>query len=243
MWLPLVLAVQLSLPGCADNVCLKKRSDGWLWLTSRASETRTAVVNLPPRCATRREAPPLIPVSPGDEVRIANLNRNCSEATLHHNRGVPIDQVQDVVYQTPIARGYRYEITQGSGRRTSHARWEANATDFAARIGTPIVAARGGTVIELRQDSTTNCRRKTRACFDLANILVIEHEDGSVAYYVHLAPGSVRVGIGDRVRTGEIIASVGSTGFTTGPHLHFDVVALGPRLERVSLPVEFDAAR
>ena len=131
MWLPLVFAVQLSLPGCADNVCLEKRSDGWLWLTSRATETRTAVVNLPPRCATRREAPPLIPVSPGDEVRIANLNRNCSEATLHHNRGVPIDQVQDVVYQTPIARGYRYEITQGSGRRTSHARWEANATDFA----------------------------------------------------------------------------------------------------------------
>ena len=233
------LTVQLTIPGCADGVCLERDSDHVLWLHNRSIEMRTAVVNLPPRCAGDDVLPGLLPAPAGARVRVGRMRAGCDTAGLHHNRGAPIDQVRQTTYLVPIARGYRYAITQASGQRTSHARWEANATDFAALIGTPIVAARTGTVIEVRDTSTTRCRRPTKACFDQANILVIQHDDGSVAYYVHLAPHSARVSPGEVVRAGAVVASVGNTGYTTGPHLHFDVVALGPRLQRVSLPVEF----
>ncbi len=235
----LTLAVQLTIPGCADDVCLDRDSEHVLWLHNRSIEMRTAVVNFAPRCAGEDVLPGLLPAPAGARVRVGSIRVGCETVSLHHNRGAPIDQVQQSTYQLPIARGYRYTITQASGKRTSHARWEANATDFAAQIGTPIVAARTGTVIEVRDTSTTRCRRPTRQCFDQANILVIQHDDGSVAYYVHLAPNSSRVSRGDVVRAGTVIASVGNTGYTTGPHLHFDVVALGPRLQRVSLPVDF----
>ncbi len=237
--LALALAVQLSIPGCVDGVCLERDDSNVLWLRNRSIEMRTAVINLPPRCAGDDVMPGLVPVAAGARVRVGRTRADCLEARLHHSRGAPIDQVRETTYQIPIARGYRYNITQASGQRTSHARWEANATDFAAQIGTPIVAARSGTVIEVRDTSTTHCRRPTKRCFDMANILVIQHEDGSVAYYVHLAPNSARVALGDSVRSGTVVASVGNTGYTTGPHLHFDVVALGPRLQRVSLPVTF----
>src|SRR5262249_48888843 len=52
---------------------------------------------------------------------------------------------------------------------------------------------------------------------------------GQYAFYAHLQPGSLRVKVGDRVRKGQVLAKLGFSGNTTGPHLHFQVGS-GPEL-------------
>jgi murein DD-endopeptidase MepM/ murein hydrolase activator NlpD len=52
---------------------------------------------------------------------------------------------------------------------------------------------------------------------------VVKHADGTYASYAHLSPFSARVKPGQRVSGGTPLATSGETGFTSGPHLHFDV--------------------
>ncbi|WP_338415530.1 M23 family metallopeptidase [uncultured Sphaerotilus sp.] len=82
--------------------------------------------------------------------------------------------------------------------------------DFPAPIGTPIHAAAGGRVIEAEQDGA----------YGLA--LQIDHGNGLVTRYGHTS--QILVKPGDLVRRGQEVALVGSTGRSTGPHLHFEVL-------------------
>lgn len=84
--------------------------------------------------------------------------------------------------------------------------------DIAAATGTPVRAATGGRVV----------RVGNLGGYGLAVII----ERGDVAtVYGHL--GSVRVREGDTVRAGDVIGAIGMTGYTTGPHLHFEVRVKG----------------
>lgn len=56
------------------------------------------------------------------------------------------------------------------------------------------------------------------------NSVVIDLGDGRYAFYAHLIPGSLRVAVGDRVQRGQVIGSVGNSGNSTEPHLHFHMV-------------------
>ncbi|HAP3021336.1 TPA: glucosaminidase domain-containing protein [Enterococcus faecalis] len=81
--------------------------------------------------------------------------------------------------------------------------------DMAANQGEPIVASKAGTVIEASYHTLSG------------NYVTIEHEDGSVALYAHQQEYCVNVG--QKVEQGEIIGYVGSTGNSTGPHLHLEL--------------------
>src|SRR3546814_7386768 len=59
--------------------------------------------------------------------------------------------------------------------------------------------------------------------FRSGNACALDLGDGRHAFYEHLKPGSIRVVPGQRVRRGEVIAELGFTGDSTGPHLHFHV--------------------
>lgn len=89
--------------------------------------------------------------------------------------------------------------------------------DIAAPHGTPIRAFRGGTVVF----------SGPRGGYGFA--VDIEHENGVVTRYAHNAKNLVRVGT--RVRAGDPIAKVGSTGHSTGPHIHFEVIRRGERID------------
>jgi len=82
-------------------------------------------------------------------------------------------------------------------------------TDIAAPAGTPIRAVAAGRVVESGVKG------------GYGNAVVIETEDGRKMLYAHNNENYVRVG--DRVSRGETIAEVGSTGRSTGPHVHFEV--------------------
>ncbi|MEX3506336.1 M23 family metallopeptidase [Corynebacterium sp. LK2590] len=91
------------------------------------------------------------------------------------------------------------------------ARWGAmhNGIDLANAIGTPIVAAMDGIVIDSGPAS------------GFGNWIRIKHEDGSIAVYGHME--TLDVAVGDQVHAGQKIAGMGSRGFSTGSHLHFEI--------------------
>jgi murein DD-endopeptidase MepM/ murein hydrolase activator NlpD len=85
--------------------------------------------------------------------------------------------------------------------------------DLAAPTGTPVMAAEGGKVIYSGWKT------------GYGNFVAVEHAGGYHTHYAHCS--AVMVHAGQMVRKGQLIAKVGSTGHSTGPHLHFEVVANG----------------
>lgn len=75
------------------------------------------------------------------------------------------------------------------------------------------------------------------------NYIALDLGDGRFAIYEHLAPGSIRVVRGERVRRGQLLGSLGFTGDSTGPHLHFHVADNPSPLRGEGLPFEFDRFR
>jgi murein DD-endopeptidase MepM/ murein hydrolase activator NlpD len=70
------------------------------------------------------------------------------------------------------------------------------------------------------------------------NRVVIEHVDGTFATYAHLRHG-IPARVGQRVSSGEQIGLSGDTGFSTGPHLHFEVYRIRRDGKRETIPVRF----
>lgn len=85
-----------------------------------------------------------------------------------------------------------------------------NGVDLAANMGDDIRAARDGTVLIAGEVS------------GYGNTVVLEHEDGTRTLYAHASV--LKVTAGQKVRQGDLIALVGSTGRSTGPHLHFEII-------------------
>jgi murein DD-endopeptidase MepM/ murein hydrolase activator NlpD len=107
-----------------------------------------------------------------------------------------------------------------------HAGASELAYDWASSDGAfTVVAARGGRITHLKISSTTGC--DDPSCIDDANVLVIDHGDGTQATYLHLAGSSLAPGLacGAIVRRGQPLAIAGSTGWSSGTHLHFQVGA------------------
>jgi murein DD-endopeptidase MepM/ murein hydrolase activator NlpD len=147
--------------------------------------------------------------------------------------GDPNARPRDVQYLMPL-RQPRQRIDQGYGGSFSHNDPQNYyAVDFAAPIGTPVLAARAGTVMEIESDFD-KAGLNLEKFGGRANFVRILHDDGTMGLYAHLQENGVLVRVGQRVRAGQQIGSSGNTGFTTGPHLHFVVqVNRGMRLESI----------
>ena len=96
-------------------------------------------------------------------------------------------------------------------------------TDFAAPKGTPIMASGDGVII------------KSAWCGGGGNCVKIKHNSSYSTVYAHLSKFGNGIRKGKRVRQGQIIGYVGSTGKSTGPHLHYEVIYNGKRINSQTL--------
>jgi murein DD-endopeptidase MepM/ murein hydrolase activator NlpD len=141
------------------------------------------------------------------------------------------------IYDLPYMPGEKFKVTQGYNGKFSHTGSNQYAIDWQMPEGTLVLAARGGVVIRAKDDSDTGGPSMEYDHFN--NYVLIEHDDGTLAHYCHLQHGGCLVKAGQRVHAGDAIAHSGSTGFSTGPHLHFCVFKTRDGKHRVSLPVKF----
>lgn len=140
--------------------------------------------------------------------------------------------VQGPAYALPW-QGGPFRISQGAGGDFSHNSVRGRyAVDIAMPVGTPIIAARAGMVVAVRDG------QPGRQPDPAGNYVRIRHEDGTESAYLHLARGSVLVRVGQAVKARAPLGRSGNTGRSTGPHLHFVVQQrLGPTL--ASIPFRF----
>ena len=99
-------------------------------------------------------------------------------------------------------------------------------TDFAAPMGTPIMASGSGTVT------------RARWCGGGGNCVKIRHNSTYETIYAHMSKFARGIKEGRKVKQGQIIGYVGSTGMSTGPHLHYEVVVNGKKVnsQKLKLP-------
>jgi murein DD-endopeptidase MepM/ murein hydrolase activator NlpD len=96
-------------------------------------------------------------------------------------------------------------------------------TDFAAPMGTPIMASGDGVV------------KKAGWCGGGGNCVVIKHNSTYQTVYAHMSKFAKGIGNGIRVKQGQVIGYVGSTGKSTGPHLHYEVIVNGKKINSQTL--------
>ena len=99
-------------------------------------------------------------------------------------------------------------------------------TDFAAPSGTPIMASGSGTVT------------RAKWCGGGGNCIKIKHNSTFETVYAHMKSFAKGMRVGKKVRQGQIIGYVGSTGMSTGPHLHYEVIVSGKKVnsQKLKLP-------
>ena len=141
------------------------------------------------------------------------------------------------VYGLPFGRSESYLVAQSfDGAATHRGKY---AIDFDMPVGTGIRAARDGIVVEVEESyykGTLDPSLKSQA-----NFVKIRHTDGTIGHYVHLMQNGVRVYAGDRIRRGDLIAYSGDTGYSSGPHLHFEVYTISKFLQQRTIPIRFRA--
>ena len=99
-------------------------------------------------------------------------------------------------------------------------------TDFAAPEGTPIMASGSGTIT------------RAKWCGGGGNCIKIKHNSTYTTIYAHMKSFAKGIKVGKKVRQGQIIGFVGSTGMSTGPHLHYEVIVNGKKVnsQKLKLP-------
>lgn len=125
-------------------------------------------------------------------------------------------------YGLPFLKGKRYKILQGQNTNFTHkGSFSKYAIDFKMNVSQEVCAIREGLVVKTKDHFNKGGRNKKYRNF--ANLIIIEHADGTFAQYVHLKKNGVLVKEGERVKKGQVIGFSGNTGMSTEPHLHFAV--------------------
>lgn len=127
--------------------------------------------------------------------------------------------VEEYIYNLPFKQGKKFKVSQGYNGTITHQK--KNALDFLMPIGTEIYAVREGVVIKVVDHNTKTC--VTKGCLEYNNFILIYHSDGTFSDYAHINTNSATVKPGDKVAKGQLIAKSGNIGWSTGPHLHFEV--------------------
>lgn len=122
------------------------------------------------------------------------------------------------IYQLPIDMK---NVTSAGQDSIAHVGDLVYSIDYDAPEGTSIYAALDGVVISVKDDSDLG--GLDQKFEDDGNYIEVLHANDEISEYEHLRQNSAKVRVGDQVKTGDILAEVGNTGWSACPHLHFMV--------------------
>lgn len=168
------------------------------------------------------------------------VNDGCCATLTAHRRGVlPVDGA--------IAVGGRFSLDfvqiQPDGRVISTPPKATSDWNVFPYFGAPVYSMTAGTVVSTRNnvaETPLGTLPPSTAADTQGNLLVVKIAPGRYVYYGLLKTGSIRVHPGEKVKAGEMVAELGSSGYTTGPQLHVGLLD-GPRpLGDEGLPFRFD---
>ena len=151
------------------------------------------------------------PLAVGDTLIIPNGQKSDEGDKPIKNVAESAAKDKQYYQQHPVQNLAGYFIDPVPGYRLSQGIHDKNAVDLAIKTGTPIHAAAAGRV--------TLARNGYNGGF--GNVVIISHPNGTETVYAHQSKLSTTTGA--QVFQGEVIGYVGSTGHSTGPHLHFEV--------------------
>lgn len=125
----------------------------------------------------------------------------------------------------------------GAGFGDTHTNEFHYSYDFSVPEGTEVFAMEEGVVIRIVQRYSVPHKDKNR--MDEVNKVEVMHRDGSFASYVHLKPNSVSLRLCERVSKGQLLGLSGHNGYSSGPHLHVDVIRPQASGRFQTIPLKF----
>lgn len=137
-----------------------------------------------------------------------------------YRMGRPTAKGDGTPLRPPIPAQGKFLISQAFHGHFSH-KEEPNiyAVDIAMQLTDQVHAARDGIVVGVKDDY--HMGGTDRFFLDKANYISVLHSDETYAVYAHILLGSALVKEGQRVKAGQALANAGTSGYSTGPHLHF----------------------
>jgi murein DD-endopeptidase MepM/ murein hydrolase activator NlpD len=138
--------------------------------------------------------------------------------------GDPRAQPEPYAYRLPYPAGLTYAVLQGVHGSFSHRGSNAYAIDFDCPVATTVVAARPGVVVVANAAALGSGTTPDYLDYKRTNFVLVQHADGTLGEYMHLSPSGVEVKPGQVVERGQALALSGNTGYSSTPHLHFQVM-------------------
>ena len=162
---------------------------------------------------------------------------------LHARFGDPTARPGAYTYRLPYPTGKTFSVLQGFHGAFSHRGSNEFAVDFDCPVATKVLAARPGIVVASNAAAQGAGTTPDYLEYARTNFVLVLHDDGTLGEYMHLAPSGVEVEPGQRVARGQEIALSGNTGFSSTPHLHFQVMtAADDGIAAQSFPIRFAVA-
>ncbi|MGE5181959.1 MAG: peptidoglycan DD-metalloendopeptidase family protein [Acidobacteriota bacterium] len=146
---------------------------------------------------------------------------------LHERFGDPAARPAPYAYRLPYTTGKTFSVLQGFHGAFSHRGSNEYAVDFDCPVATHVVAARDGLVVAANAAAQGSGQTPDFLEYRRTNFVIVLHDDGTLGEYMHLSPSGILVQPGQRVRRGDELALSGNTGFSSTPHLHFQVMTAG----------------
>lgn len=173
--------------------------------------------------------------------RIEDMSRAFYRQRETHVRfGDPSARPEPYAYRLPYRAGKTFSVLQGFNGTFSHHGSNAYAVDFDCPVATPVVAARPGLVVAAHAAAQGSGTTPEYLEYKRTNFVLVLHDDGTLGEYMHLSPSGVRVSVGQRVERGDELALSGNTGYSSTPHLHFQVMtAAFDGVSAQSFPFQF----
>lgn len=173
-------------------------------ISSTADKLKQLIAEAEAAEARRKEAEATAAAQAAQAAAAASSGTSSSGNTSSNASATGTGSLTHPVPGAVITSGFGGRVAPTAGATTGH-----DGIDYGAGYGAAVYAADSGTVITAQYNSARG------------NYIVINHGNGMQTWYQHLS--SMNVTVGQTVARGQVIGNVGTTGISTGPHLHFEV--------------------